>query len=172
MRGIGLKYVELAEAFANDFTGNRNFTSDELSKWADEHDYPRQGEVRIDHARRIIRYLRMSGNHERMGDKAFEIVSRGWREWEKLLVTAESLVRRQHETCTKMKNAAINGQRLNGKSVNVLMDRNLSPREEYVVTISPKIYTLLLGTVNQLETLLGSLAVTIKDHQPNLLNRE
>ena len=123
MRGIGLKYVELAEAFANNFVGNRNFTSDELSKWAEEHDYPRTNEVRVDHARRIVRYLRMSGNHERLGDKAFEIISRGWHEWEKQLITAESLVQRQHETCAKMKNAATNGQRLNAKSVGVLMDR-------------------------------------------------
>jgi hypothetical protein len=170
MRGTGLKYQDLAEAFADDFAGNKNFTSDELSKWASEHGYPAQSEVRTDHARRIVRYLRMSGDHPRMGDKAFRIITRGWREWEKQLLTTDVLQQQQHETCQKMRNAANNGQRRNAKSASVLLDRQLSPREQYVVTISPKVYELLLGTMQTIETLLTSLTVTIEDHQSNLLN--
>jgi hypothetical protein len=169
MRDIGAKYKELAKVFSDDFVGNMKFTSDELSRWAGEHGYPAQNEVRTDHARRIIRYLRMSGNHQRMKDKAFRIINRGWSQWEKQLITADVLVRLQRETCEKMKNAASNGQRLNAKSADVLLDRELSPREHYVVTISPKVYGLLLGTLQNIESLLGSLAVTIEDHHPNFL---
>jgi hypothetical protein len=171
MRGVGEKYKDLAKAFADDFVGNRNFTSDELSKWADDHGYPRDRgeEVRADHARRIIRYLRMSATQDHMKERAFRIINRGWMVWAKEVITTDILVRLQHETCQKMRNAANNGQRLNAKSSEVLLSRELSPKEHYVVTISPKIYGLLIGTLQNIEALLGTLAVTIEDHQDNLL---
>ena len=49
------------------------------------------------------------------------------------------------------------------------MDRELTPKEQYVVTISPKVYDLSIGILHSIENLLTSLATTIENHEANLL---
>jgi hypothetical protein len=166
----GIKYHELAKAFADDFIGTKEFTTKELSDWAKEHGYPKFPSERKDvYTRRIIRYLRTAGDHSRMEGLAFRIVNRGWHLWQKELITPEILKKIQHESYEKMMGVAVNGKKRDERSRNVLLDRSLSSKDISLVQISPEIYRMLIKSLQSIQTnwqeLTDSLLLAFGEHQ-------
>ena len=140
----GYKHRKLAERFTNEFKNEEEFTSSRLSNWPMDKEYRRQmGEDKTEHARYLIGCLRMAGDHPRLKEKAFRIISLGRQHWKKQLITPDTLGVIQAETTKKLGGAVNNGQRRNSNACDVLDIFDLKPNERAMLKVAKAAYPVV-----------------------------
>ena len=150
----GLKYQILAEQFGEDFSGNRNITSREISGWGRTKGVERPGGMdEIDdggYARHIVRLLRSACVNGQLGEQAYRIASKGHHLWRKEMITMNTLETLAHETVSKACRAIMNGERRGAKAGSVLLQAPQSPRERAIIEfLEPRLYHKLMRAISE-----------------------
>lgn len=170
----GLKYHALTVQFGEDFSGNQEITSKQISDWGHARgvDHP-TGWSDTDYARWIVDKLRTACDRDGMGEDAFRLVSKNPRIWAKEMITVDTLALIYDDAIRKANGAVANGSFRNLKASGVLMQRALSPQQTAIVKyMAPRVYdrlaNMLVENRKDFEAISQALAFAQQEQFPPL----